>query len=370
MQYRISCRAFAADAAEAPACGTAGVDRCGEAIAHARHGLDVLLARGPLAERLPQHRHVVIQVVFLDRRLRPHRVEQLLLRDQPPGVLDQHQQRVEHLQTQRDHLAAAREPALADVEMKRPEPIRASDRGGRPRIAPQESFRNMPAFSKDAGARSILALWIARTETAQEENDNAETASRPELLSVADDGDAGPGGNARLRGAAQSRPDRQRRPGRAGRRSRLAGLRRSDRARRHAQRRRRAAPLRLERVQLVPVPVLAAPAHGAPLSRRARHALVAHPHPRHQARPAAAAARQGDRGRGGHAEDRLQPAAHRRTAGPTASTSTRSATPTATAPAASSCSTPRRSRSRAAGRRIAGRSTWPTTSGGTSATTR
>ena len=105
------------------------VDQCGEAIAHARHGLDVLLARGFLAQRLPQHRHVVIQVVFLDRRLRPHRVEQFLLRDQPPGVLDQRQERVEHLQTQRDHLTAARESALTDIEMKRPELIRASFRG-------------------------------------------------------------------------------------------------------------------------------------------------------------------------------------------------------------------------------------------------
>jgi hypothetical protein len=66
----------------------------------------------------------VIQVVFLDRRLWPHPVEQLLLRDQSPGILDQHQERVEHLQTQRDHLTAAREAALTDVEMKRPEPIR------------------------------------------------------------------------------------------------------------------------------------------------------------------------------------------------------------------------------------------------------
>ena len=40
------------------------------------------------------------------------------------------------------------------------------------------------------------------------------------------------------------------------------------------------------------------------------HALVAHPHPRHQARSAAARAREGDRGRGGDGEDRLRRAAH------------------------------------------------------------
>ena len=88
-----------------------------------------LLTRRPLPERLPQHRHVVIQIVFLDGRLGPHRVEELLLGDQPAGILDEHPKRVEHLETQRDHVAAARETALADVEMKRPEPIRASDPG-------------------------------------------------------------------------------------------------------------------------------------------------------------------------------------------------------------------------------------------------
>ena len=68
----------------------------------------------------------------------------------------------------------------------------------------------------------------------------------------------------------------------AGRRSRIAGIRRSDRACRHARRRRRAASLRLERVQLVFVPELAAPAYAAALSRGARHAIVANPHPRHR----------------------------------------------------------------------------------------
>ena len=106
-------------------------------------------------------------------------------------------------------------------------------------------------------------------------------------------------------------PAGQRRAGRPGRQSRVARLRRADRARRHAGRRRRAAPLRVERVQLVPVPVLTAPAHAAALSHRARHALVADSHPRHRARPAASAARQGDRGRRGAQQDRLQPPAHR-----------------------------------------------------------
>ena len=55
-----------------------------------------------------------------------------------------------------------------------------------------------------------------------------------------------------------------------------------------AQRRRRAAPFRLERLQLLPLPERAASACGAALPGRAGPALLAHPHPRHQARSAAA----------------------------------------------------------------------------------
>ena len=287
------------------------VDRCGEAVAHARHRLDVLLAGGLLAQRLPQHRHVVIQVVFLDRRLWPHRVEQLLLRDQPPGILDQH---AGACRTPSDAAGSRHRRARDGAHGRRDETARTDTRlapRSRPRIAPQESFRNMPAFSKDAGGRSDSSLWIARTETARR------SKTMPKLLP---DQSFYPSPTMAMQAPAETLayvallnpdPTGQRRACRAGRRSRIARLRRSDRARRHARHRRRAAPLRLERVQLVPVPVLAAPAHGAALSRRARHALVAHPHPRHQARPAAAAARQGDRSRGSHAEDRLQPAAHR-----------------------------------------------------------
>ena len=78
-----------------------------------------------------------------------------------------------------------------------------------------------------------------------------------------------------------------------------------------AQRRRRAAPLRLERLLLVPVPQRAAPARGAPLPGGAGPALLAHPHPRHQARPQEAQDRQGHRARGGRRQGRLHPPAHR-----------------------------------------------------------
>ena len=165
-------------------------------------------------------------------------------------------------------------------------------------------------------------------------------------------------------------PDRQRRAGRARRGSGLAWLRRPDRARRHAGRRRRVASLRMERLQLVSLPVLAASAHEAALPGGSRHALVAHSHPGYAARSARPAAGEGHRRRRG---DRGKPATAvrtRRTAVPMASTSTRSETARATAPVESSSSIRRHSRSRAPGNAIAGRSTSPMTSGGISVMTR
>ena len=82
---------------------------------------------------------------------------------------------------------------------------------------------------------------------------------------------------------------RRRRPG-------LAIVRPARRSDATADRRQRAAPLRLERVQLAPVPVRAARARRTALPRGAGHGLVAHSHSGHAARSAAARAREADRG--------------------------------------------------------------------------
>ena len=230
------------------------------------------------SQRLPQHRYVVIQVVFLDRRLWPYRVQQLLLRDQPPGVLDQHKERVEHLQTERITSPPAREPALTNVEM---ETARTDTRFGTAVFATNHTsgkFQEYASVLKGRQRPLDSSLSIARTETAKKAHGNAQTASRPEFL---------PSPTMAMQAPAETlawrfNPTwRQRRPCCAGRRSRIAGIRRSDRACRHARRRRRAASLRLC-VQLVFVPELAAPAYAAALSRGARHAIVANPHPRHR----------------------------------------------------------------------------------------
>ena len=104
----------------------------------------------------------------------------------------------------------------------------------------------------------------------------------------------------------------------------------------HAECRRRAAPFRLERLLLLPVPERAAPAYRAPLPGGAGAALLAHPHHRHQAGPEEPEDRPGDRARGDRREGRLQPHRTPSIAGRKASMSTRSAMPRARRRAASS----------------------------------
>ncbi len=207
-----------------------------------------------------------------------------------------------------------------------------------------------------------------RRRNREEGQDNAETASRPEFLPVADDGHAGPGGDTRVSGAAQSRPDRQRRPCGARRRSRVAGLRRPDRARGHAQCRRRVAPLRVERVQLVlcpnsPHPHVQRRYLVVPGIRSSRiHILDTKPDPR-QPR-LVKVIEPGD-----HSKDRLQPAAHdplrngRHYVNALGDTD-------GNGPGGIFMLDPRPSRSKGDGRKIADRNNCRTTSGGTSVTTR
>ena len=134
--------------------------------------------------------------------------------------------------------------------------------------------------------------------------------------------------------------------------------------------RRRAAPPRLERLQLGAVPEQRPPARRAPLPAHDGAALEPDPLRGRQGRPRAP--------RGSpRSSSRTSTSARPATAGRTprtavrrASTSPTSARPSATrGPAGSRCSTTTPSRSRARGRPTAVRSTWRTTSGGTSTTT-
>ena len=133
----------------------------------------------------------------------------------------------------------------------------------------------------------------------------------PDLLPLTPGRRRGAGRDAGLRG--RLRPDR-RAAGRHRRPRHRPGVglvRRGRRLDRHALPRRRAAPLRLEHVQLRPLPVRAAPAHRAPLPGGPGPALVPDHDPGRQGRPAGAEAGQDAGGRRAGQAGRLLPAAHR-----------------------------------------------------------
>src|SRR5690606_1614533 len=70
------------------------LDRSGEAIAAAAHGHDVAIVAAPLAERVPQRRDCLVEVVLLDDDMRPYGRHQRPLVHELTGVLDEHAQRV------------------------------------------------------------------------------------------------------------------------------------------------------------------------------------------------------------------------------------------------------------------------------------
>ena len=151
----------------------AGLDLGHEAISDARDRLDECLTDGSLAERLPQDRDVVVEVVLLDRRVRPHRLQQFFLGDQSPGVFDEHAQRVEHLQPQGDGLAVAEQPSLGDIEPKWPELVDRRD--GR------HDFRKKSEISNNAQRTRPADLGLNPMVDADDgfDGDSSHSGARP-----------------------------------------------------------------------------------------------------------------------------------------------------------------------------------------------
>src|SRR5262249_54406349 len=99
--------------------------------------------------------------------------------------------------------------------------------------------------------------------------------TRSLLLSLAPHGDEGAGRKARLCRVLRTDAQEARCHGRRRRRSQIEELFEDRPPSGDAEGRRRAASLRLERLLLLPVPERAAPAYGAPLSRRDGAAVLA-----------------------------------------------------------------------------------------------
>ena len=150
------------------------------------------------------------------------------------------------------------------------------------------------------------------TTTPHEDATHGTHASRSHVLPIAQDGQRGTGRDAGVRRTAHQREERKEgRPRCRRHRPGIAGLRPAGGQARSAERRQRAAPLRLERVQLAPLRVRAEPAHGTAIPRAAGDEQLAHPRRRYGARSAQPAAGEGHRGRGGDGEDRVRRTAHR-----------------------------------------------------------
>src|SRR5262245_30316924 len=69
-----------------------------------------------LAKRLPQDRDVVGEVGFLNDRVGPYQLHQLIFFQQTPVTLDQHKQEIEDFGLKRDDLAVAHQQALGGVQ--------------------------------------------------------------------------------------------------------------------------------------------------------------------------------------------------------------------------------------------------------------
>ena len=98
-----------------------GTDRNRESIAAARQGDDVTLSFKRVAERFAQLEDVLAQVGFLDERVRPDLLQQLLLGDHFPPAAHQHQQRLKGLRSHRNGLAVAQQDLLVRVHAEWPE---------------------------------------------------------------------------------------------------------------------------------------------------------------------------------------------------------------------------------------------------------
>ena len=94
------------------------LDRDREAVPVARHRRDRVLAHGPA-----QCRDVDVKVALLDDASRPYPLEQLVLRDEAPGVRDERREEVERARLEGHEDAVAQEPPFAGLQEEGAEPV-------------------------------------------------------------------------------------------------------------------------------------------------------------------------------------------------------------------------------------------------------
>src|SRR5713226_2364538 len=92
-------------------------DMANKTITSARDGLDVLMS--VIFQSFSEHRDVLRQVTFLNKRIRPNFVHQPVLLNHPAAVLNQQKKDIEQLRGQSYRLAFAQQHPLRRIHSKR-----------------------------------------------------------------------------------------------------------------------------------------------------------------------------------------------------------------------------------------------------------
>lgn len=89
----------------------------------ARHRLDVSRILRAFAQQLAQQKDLLTEVRFFDDRVGPDAAHEIVLRDDPAGLLDQNREGVERPDGDRDRLLAAEQAPRAWIKPEWPEDV-------------------------------------------------------------------------------------------------------------------------------------------------------------------------------------------------------------------------------------------------------
>src|SRR5258707_1894292 len=92
-------------------------DMANKTVTSTRDGLDVLMSA--ILQSFSEHRDVLRQVTFLNKRVRPNFLHQPVLLDHPAAVLDQQKKEIEQLRGQSAKLALSQQHPLHRIHPER-----------------------------------------------------------------------------------------------------------------------------------------------------------------------------------------------------------------------------------------------------------
>jgi hypothetical protein len=95
------------------------------------------------------------QVAFLDRRVRPDRLEQFLFCNNVPAIFNQDQQGLDNGWAEWDHLSLPKKHSVEGIELERAELVKAPGPRGSSHFG---TFQNDSDFLKDSNTFVLLGL--------------------------------------------------------------------------------------------------------------------------------------------------------------------------------------------------------------------